>query len=301
MENSFKSVIEASKSILILLPTKPFFDQVAAGLGLYLTLRQSKDVQIFSPTPMTVEFNRLIGVNKITTEIGNKNLIIRFTDYKANDIERVSYDIEDGQFRLTVIPRQRVLPPTKDQIELAYSGVSSDTVIMVGGANESHFPAITTKELTGANIVHIGTKDLTLSSNKTYISFSRPASSVSEVVASLIKESELSLDEDTSTNLLMGIDFGSNNLSDASVTADTFSMVAELMRAGGKRASFAPVAKRDDYPVGAIPGVIPNATPMKQSVSSYPQKPPEEELEEEKEEAPSDWLQPKIYKGTSVS
>ena len=117
MENSFKSVIDASKSILILLPTKPYFDQVAGGLGLYLSLRQSKDVLVFSPTPMTVEFNRLIGVNKVTAEMGNKNLIIRFTDYKANDIERVSYDIEDGQFRLTVIPRQRITPPTKDRIE----------------------------------------------------------------------------------------------------------------------------------------------------------------------------------------
>src|SRR3990170_2413379 len=138
MEHSFKNIIDKSKSILILLPTKPFFDQVAAGLSLFLSLREPKQVQICCPSPMTVEFNRLVGVNRISQELGNKNLVIRFADYKASDIERVSYDIENAQFRLTVIPKQKVSPPTKEQVELSYSGISADTVIIIGGANESH-------------------------------------------------------------------------------------------------------------------------------------------------------------------
>ena len=146
MENSFKSVISQSKSILILLPTKPYFDQVAASLSLYLALKEEKEVSVYSPSPITVEFNRLIGVNRITSELGNKNLVIRFTDYKATDIERVSYDIENSQFRLTVIPKLRITPPTKEQIELSYSGVSAETVIVIGGANETHFPALATKD-----------------------------------------------------------------------------------------------------------------------------------------------------------
>lgn len=174
MENSFKSVISKSKSILVLLPTKPYFDQVAAALSIYLVLRNEKDISVYSPAPMTVEFNRLIGVNKISEEMGNKNLVIRFTDYKASDIERVSYDIENSQFRLTVIPKQKITPPTKDQIELTYSGLSSDTVIIVGGANETHFPALSNKDLSSANIVHIGTRDITLASNKSYVSFRDP-------------------------------------------------------------------------------------------------------------------------------
>lgn len=314
MENSFKSIIDQSKSILILLPTKPFFDQVAAGLGLYLSLRQNKEVQIFSPTPMTVEFNRIIGINKVTQELGNKNLIIRFTDYKADDIERVSYDIEDGQFRLTVIPRQRIIPPTKDQVQLSYSGISADTIIMIGGANESHFPAISYKELTNANIVHIGIKDLTLSSNKTYISFSRPASSVSEIVADLIKESTLNIDEDVSTNLLMGIENASDNLSDSSVTAETFSIISSLMKSGGKRTMLQSLAKKEDFPHGSIPGQFPDQRSFNQSLiqnQNQTQQPLQQQknqqvklddLEEiEEEEAPKDWLQPKIYKGTSIS
>lgn len=320
MENSFGSVIDQSKSILILIPTKPYFDQVAAGMALYLALRQTKDVQVFSPTPTTVEFNRIIGVNKITQDMGNKNLIIRFADYKADDIERVSYDIENSQFRLTVIPRQRISPPSKDQIELSYSGISADTIIMVGGVNESHFPAISQKELTGANIVHVGTKDLTLSSNKTYLSFSRPASSVSEVVAALIKESGLVADGDIATNLLMGIESATANLSDTNVTAETFMTVSDLLRSGGKRTMSQPMAKKEEFPLGAIPGQVPgmqsysqpmmqNQPRLQQPLNQYPQynqtkaQESQDDISQDNEvqDAPKDWLQPKIFKGTSVS
>src|SRR4030042_747998 len=318
MENSFKSVINQSKSILILLPTKPYFDQVAAGMALYLALRQGKDVQIFSPTPTTVEFNRIIGVNKITQELGNKNLIIRFIDYKADDIERVSYDIENSQFRLTVIPRQHITPPVKEQVELSYSGISADTIIMVGGVNESHFPVISNRELTNANIVHVGTKDLTLSSNKVYLSFSRPVSSVSEVVAGLIKESDMVIDEDIATNLLMGMENASSSFNDSSVTAETFLIISDLMKSGGKRTVSQPIARREEFPKGEIPGqfskpqvfnqpLIQDQARMQQSLQQFSQQEEVQQVQDkfsqdnEGEEAPKDWLQPKIYKGTSIS
>jgi hypothetical protein len=330
MENSFKSIVDKSKSILILLPTKPYFDQVASALSLYLSLRDKKDISVYTPSPMTVEFNRLIGVNKISGELGNKNLVIRFIDYKATDIERVSYDIENSQFKLTVIPKQKITPPTKDQIDLSYSGVSVDTVVIVGGANESHFPALFGKDLVGANIVHVGVRDISFSTSKNYISFSRPASSISEIAADLIKESGGVLDQDIATNLLTGIEESTNNFTDATVTADTFLIVSELMKAGGRRVSAQGIAQKRDFPEGAIPGVIPkpfidrrrnqgtNQTQFNRrnddrdrGKSFYPQAPKtqqpiqsipvEEKVTDDDKNAPNDWLKPKVFKGTSIS
>jgi hypothetical protein len=298
MENSFKSVIDQSKSILILLPTKPYFDQVAAGLSLYLALRNTKQVQVSSPSEMTVEFNRLIGVNKITSELGNKNLVIKFADYKASDIERVSYDIEDGQFRLSVIPKQNIEPPDRSQVNLLYSGVSADTVILVGGASENHFPAISTKELTGAKLVHIGTRDISLSSKNPYISFSRPAASVSEVVYSLIKESGLKVDEDMATNLLMGIEEATSNFTNPEVKAETFMSVSELMQAGGKRSAAPKV--QESYPAGSIPGQKLTVQNPNQAGNQSTQENPQQK-NPATDETPKEWLQPKVYKGTSIS
>lgn len=305
MESSFSNIINQAKSILILLPTDPLLDDVASGLALFLALSDKTQVQIYSPKPMTVEFNWLVGVNKITSELGNKNLIIRFVDYKATDIERVNYDIEDGQFKLSVIPKQGILPPKKEQVELTYSGISADFVIVIGGLSESQFPALSSKDLASANVVHIGTKDISFSSIKSYISFSRPASSVSEIVAGLIKESGLSLNEDIATNLLMGIEEATSNFADASVTADTFEVASMLMRAGGKRSTgraFAP----EGFPQGSIPGIPAKAFVSQSKAQASPRlkvqpRPQEQNQEEKQEEAPSDWLRPKIYKGTSIS
>jgi hypothetical protein len=282
MENSFSSLIESASSFLILLPSKPDLDQVAAGLALYLALKERKEATISCPTEMLVEFNRLVGVNKITSELGNKNLTIKFTDYPAENVERVSADIENGKFYLTVIPKPSLSSPKKEQVELSYSGVASDTVILIGGANESHFPVLTSADLVGAKIIHIGTRTLVNSSEKNILSFARPASSVSEIIANLIEQSGLSLDPDIATNLLSGIEEGSSKFTTDSVTAETFDIFAKLLRAGGRRIPKERII-RESFPQGAIPGGIKFEKP------------------EKKEGTPKDWLEPKIYKGTSVS
>ncbi|OGM09854.1 hypothetical protein A2W13_01575 [Candidatus Woesebacteria bacterium RBG_16_36_11] len=282
MDNSFSSIIESANSILILLPTRPYFDQVAAGLSLYLALRNKKNVTISCPSQMLVEFNRLVGVNKITTELGNKNLVIKFSDYKATGIERVSYDIENGEFKLSVIPKPGNNPPTKEQVALSFSGVSADTIILIGGINDTHFPSLSSKELVGAKLVHLGIKALIAPAGMEVLSFARPAASVAELVYYLVKESSFEIDPDIATNLLLGIEAGTNNYSSSFVSADTFQMASDLMRLGGKRHSQG--VKRQDYPEGAIPGELP----------------PTQEGGETKE-PPKDWLAPKIYKGTSVS
>lgn len=273
-ENSFSSLINSATSILILLPSKPYFDQVAAGLALYLALKDKKETSISSSTPMIVEFNRLVGVDKITQELGSKNLTIKFSDYQANDIERVSYDIENGEFKLTVIPKPGFPSPKKEQVAINYSGVSADTVILIGGGNESHFPQLASKDLLGAKLVHIGTRALPISGREV-ISLARPASSASELVATLIKESGLALDSDIATNLLMGIEEATKSFQSPETTAETFETVAGLIKAGGQRVGKTPVQEN------------PVAVAVKE-----PEMP---------KEAPKDWLEPKVYKGTSIS
>ena len=83
MDKSLKSLIDPANSVLILLPTKPYFDQVAAGLGLFLALKDEKEVNISCPSEMLVELNRLIGINQVSKDLGNKNLVISFSDYQS--------------------------------------------------------------------------------------------------------------------------------------------------------------------------------------------------------------------------
>jgi hypothetical protein len=292
MDTTFPSLITSANSILILLADKPSFDQVAAALSLFLSLRGIKDVVVSSPKPMTVEFNRLIGVDKITQELGNKNLTIKFKDYLAENIERVSADVEGSEFKLTVIPKAGLTSPQKEQVELSSSGVASDLVILVGGNNDTDFSSLDREDLNGAKIVHVGIKQLLASPNKEIMSFTLPVSSLSELVAILIKEGNLTLDGDNATNLIAGIEEESANFTKEGVSADTFEVFAHLLRSGGIRTQKGGAKK--EYPVGSIPGQDIRAE-KKENVLKVNQ------VEETPEPAPKDWFEPKIYKGTSVS
>jgi hypothetical protein len=280
INSSINSIIDSANSIVILLPTRPYFDQVAAGLSLYLSIKNRKPVTISCPSEMIVEFNRLVGVDKIKKELGSKDLTIKFPNYPADNIERVSADVEDDHFFLRVIPKAGFESPKENQIDITYSGVSGDTIIMVGGANETHFPSLSTGEIDEARLVHIGTKELSISSEREILSFARPAASSSEIVASLIKESGLEIDADISSNLLMGIEDGSNNFESKYVTAETFEMAAFLMRQGGKRSQEDEINK-ESFPPGSIPGEFDRTKSGK--------------------DTPKDWMEPKIFKGDTLS
>jgi len=305
MENSLLSLVDSAASVLVVLPTKPYFDQVAAGLSLYLSIHDRKEVSIFCPSPMTVGFNRLIGVNKISAELGNKNLEIKFTGYDATNIDKVSYDIDNGEFKLTVVPKTGLTAPQKEQVGVSYSGVSADLVILIGGANDSHFPILLSDELSKAKVAHVGTR--VLDSKREIMSYAAPGATTSELVANLIKENGLTLDADTATNLVMGIEDGSMNFTSSEVRPETFETFAYLLRSGGQRVPKVKLSPMS-FPPGAIPARPFGTPPVQQPVTPISQieTQPEAVVPESDEESPdanppSDWLQPKIYKGTSVS
>lgn len=304
MENSFASLITAASEILILLPSKPFMDQVAGGLSLYLSLAGSgKNVSISCPAAMIAEYSRLIGVDKITTDLGNKNLMLKFVNYEATNVDKVSYDIENGQFKLTIAPKTGFKAPTKEQIETTYSGGSSDFVILIGGANDSHFPALSKEEFKKSKLIHIGTRLLEIVNNDLQVlSFAKPASSTSELVASLLKESGFIIDADIASNLLAGIEEQSKNFQSSEVTATTFEIFAELLKLGGKRMQ--KVFPARNFPQGAIPTrPFTSPTPVQNESPVFQDKvmTMEEAEQEIQQDIPPSWSEPKIFTGTTVS
>ncbi|MBP7118551.1 hypothetical protein KBA63_00525 [Candidatus Woesebacteria bacterium] len=269
MKPSLITALTDSKSLLVLLPKNPYFDQVAAATSLYLGLSSKYEVTMVSPVPMVVEYNRLVGVEKISTEIGNKNLVIKVS---AATVERVFYETDGVDLMLTMVPKQGAIAPKPEDLRYSMSGVAADTVILLGGANESHFPALAMKDLSQAKLIHIGRESVTIP-GRDVLSLATSASTISEVVARLFEEAAIEVDGDCATNLLMGITEGSRNFVGPDVTAHTFRVMANLLDRGGKRM---PARVAPQNQMAQTPGM------------AQPQ-------------APKSWLEPKIYKGTTVS
>lgn len=272
MKPTLTSALAESKSVVVMLPKNPYFDQVAAALSLFLALKD-KNATIMCDTPMTVEFNRLVGVNKIGSNVGNKNLIVRIVGYPAQNVERVNYDIDGNDLFLTVFPLPGMQPPAKDSVQVSYAGVSADTVIVIGGANETHFPFLSQKDFLQMKVIHIGVNDINLGGRQV-LSLAKAASSLSEVVAGYLLEMEGAVNADIATNLFSGLTEGTRSFTNSTVTADTFKIAAELLKLGARREQPRPAQPaRPAAPVQNTPD--PNV--------------------------PRSWVEPKIYKGTSAS
>lgn len=269
---------------MILLPQEPTYDEVASALSLYLALSPSQQVSVACPTPMRVEFNRLVGVDKVVAEPGNKNMVIKLMDYDAQSIDKISYDINpDGHMELTITPKAELEAPQKDQVIVAYRGVSSDMVVLVGGEQLQDFPDMANTDLAAAQVVHVGIHEVT--GIKNVVSFAQAGTAVSEVVALLLSEEENLIDADIATNLLSGMN-ASESFANQAVRAETFTIAATLMKKGGK---YLPQDKitRERFPMGSIPGEAP------QFQGNFPKPNPFK--------APKAWMEnPKILKGTSV-
>lgn len=260
----FKEILPGIKSVLVILPQNPSFDAVSAGLSLFIALRKKNIVATtVCPSEMTVEFNRLVGVNKVHQDLGNKNLVITFSNYPVENVERVGWDADNGKFSLTVVPKPGSKPPRKEEMSLNYSGVAADLIVAVG----ANYPDDLGRFAQNKEILE--QESLALLANRPLSGWPNAIelidtndSSLSEVAYDVITQSDLQLDEDLATNLFLGIEAGTSNFTKRTATADTFDKVAKLLRAGAQRSSSAGQGEE--------------------------QKPPQ------------DWLKPKVYKGSTL-
>lgn len=262
--NEVGNLLNAAKEVLILTHQSPNQDNLGASLALFLSLSASgKKGTVACPTPLTVEFSNLIGIDKVSQTLTSKNFIISL-DYVEGMIEKVSYNIADDKFNLVVEPRPGAPPFSPEKVHYSYSEGDFDLIFVLDSTNLEQLGKFYQDEkdlyskMTTINIDYHPNN-----SQFAKINLVDPeASSTSEIVTFLLQKLGLSLMEDVATNLLAGITFATNNFSSPNVGAGTFEAAAVCLRAGGKRL-----------------GIV--------------------KKEGGEAEAPADWLQPKIFKSSS--
>ncbi len=248
----FKQILGSVKSAIIILPEKATTDMVAAGLSLALSLKKKGlSAVVSSPVSMTVEFNRLVGVDQIREDLGDKNLVISFADYPSDGIERVAYNIENGEFVLTIVPKPGQTAPKSDQIITKYSGISSDLVIVIG----ANYPedlgrfAENKEMLEQENLAIVSNKPLSGWPSSIEL-IDSSAASITDVVYDILEQSNLPVDEDIATNLFIGLEEETRNFTSKNVNALTFTRAASLLSNGARRIPVMPSMPTFGQPVG---------------------------------------------------
>jgi len=284
---ALKTKIGEAQSTLLVIPENPSQDIVAASLAFYLSLSQSGKVcSIVSSTSPVVRDSHLVGLDKISTDVGGENLVITL-NVPENAIDKVTSNTEGGHLNLIVNPAKGAPSITEKDIKFSYSGASADLVIILGAADLKDVGVLAEKEqglFDVAKLVNISNQVGTFGS----VNITDPSSSNSELITALLKELALPLDVDIASNLMRGIEEATDGLSSPNMTADTFEALAVLYRTGARRS-----APLKSSPTATIVNDVPIVDHGESVVT------PKTEPSITAEQPQPDWLQPKIFKGSA--
>jgi hypothetical protein len=260
---SLGGLLDSARSVAILLPRNPSIDGAAAALALKLSLEQSgKTVFIAAPDPVTVEFNRLVGVNTITQDFGKRDLVISFPG-QTEMVDKVSYNVDRGELQLVVTPKAGTPGLDPSKLKFIAGGQQADLLILIGTDNLQDLGQI--YDEAKENLTSIPMYPIT-------------GNHLSHQVLQIMKSLKLPLNGDIASNLLSGLEHSTSMYQTPDVTPEIFETAALLMRQGARR--------NDVYsPSEVVPGSIPTSDDSQQ-VAPQPQE---------------DWYEPKVYRGTNLS
>lgn len=256
-----------SNRIAILLPPTPSFDSVASALALKLSLELSgKQVTVHCQSPMTVDLNRLVGINTIGGNLGNRNLVITFPG-QTDLVDKVSYNMDTGELQLVVVPKPDcVIDPSK--LKIVSGAVVSDLNILMGITDLAELTG--TESLVNQKLVYFNA------------SLDLNASCLCEITAELIKSQDLSINSDIATNLMQGLTKVTNGFTSNKVSKNTFDTASWLMDKGSRHQD---EISASSFPAGSIPTELPSNQLTNNQVTT----------------PDPDWYEPKIYRGTTTT
>lgn len=283
---AIKALFDQGGTFTIFLPTTPSYDAVASALSLKLSLESAgKRVTVISFDPMTVEFNRLVGVDTINNSVGGNNLVISFHD-QSELVDTVSYDLDKGELRLVINTKPNA-PAQIDHRRLKFiPGTPKADIVITIGVNH---PSELKEPLPSSKVVAI-THSAPVTSFATHHLSHPESSSLSELITQLIDTLGFQLHEDVATNLYLGLSVATDNFQSGQVSQATFETAALLLRRGARRDR---AISATDFPQGSIPQAVPQ-----QPITGYgTDHKQEDEPEVTTDAKPADWYEPKIYRG----
>lgn len=296
---STKKLLEASASVIVVLPPDPNADMVSAGLSLQLSLKASgKKTQIGCGTVVQVD-PKIKGAREISDSIGARNLVISF-DYHEDDLEKVDYDVHsDGKFYLMVKPKEGAPVPDVSNVKYSYSGAEADLVVTLGINSLEELGKIYADEksfLDGAKILslNITPRPATFTQNLLHLNFT----SFSELVSVLMEKAAIKPTQEAANNLLVYIHEETKGLTSPRMTADTFSGIAYLMRNGARLPNQQAYVSRLSQPSFFEAPIAPTPPDF-----SGPETASEEVIplpSEENGPVPQDWTKPKIFRASDA-
>ena len=312
--SKIKESIEKYTNVGIAVSANPSMDQMASALALSLSLQAiGKNVSVATPNNPLVEVSSLVGIDQVKTTLGTEagDLIVSFP-YKEGEIEKVSYTRDDKYLNIVVKAGELGLNFDEKDIRYTRGGGSIELLFVIGTPRVSDLGALYDPAgLKDTVVINIDNS----ADNQGYgdvIMVSPQFSSLSEAIANLLLTLNLKIDIDIAQNLITGISNATENFQSPSTSSLAFEMAGILLRSGATR----PVMQKSTTNIQQR-ARISRVQPQPSTDSFIKQQEERVRMEEvEKKEGPKiqppfqtsqsdlnnppeDWLEPKIYKGST--
>lgn len=328
--------LQRSKTVAIAVGKNPTIDDMGAALALYLSLQTiGKQATIVSGSEPIVELSNLVGIDKVKTryEAGGADLIVSFP-YREGEIEKVSYTIDNGFLNIVVKAGEQGLTFTEQDVKYTHGSGQLDLLFVIGTSRLADIHHVFTADaLKDVTVINIDNKP----DNQGYgdiVMVSTQVSSISEQMTQILSELKMPVDADIAQNLLDGITFATENFQSSQTSYLAFEMASMLLRQGAIRSRSEQAARtRQDFIPNPIaqPQQIQRQHQSQQSnqdrngrqqfdqrrtqqphhvqqtqlpvqsqpLQNQPQTQQQNEAVDDLNNPPTDWLTPKVYKGSS--
>lgn len=259
--SSLPILYQQAQKILVILGPEASFDQQLAATSLHQALLAKIEQNIQSAQPNSAEGEErdatflcpteinnptIPGLDLLKNKMGEDKLVITF-NYQEEAVGNVSYHIDEkaSKFHLTISPQKGFAPLDKNSVEYDYVGNQADLIFLIGVSELDELEHLyygyeTTFEQ--ADVVSLNKTEFELAAVNIDAG---QYSSFCEAVWTVFTTLGLELDADLATNLLAGIQYETNNFTALTTTAETFELVAELLRAGARRKNKGFVKEKD--------------------------------------------------------
>lgn len=263
--NTLTGYIQSSQNVVVLFKADATNDELATAVALAESLRgQGREVTIASPrTPSQEVVTQFPGLDQVTTELGNQNLVVGF-DYNDQAVDKVSYHMSEdsAKFFLTIKPKKGAQPLDASSVEFSYTGFETDLLVLVGITNLEQLEQL----YYGYEDVYKNTATVVLSASPTSVGHlvltSVGSSSLSELTAEVLHLMNMDISSSAATQLLAAMEQETEGLQSLRATASTFETVARLLRLGARRTRVAAQPKPQKETV-----VQPVVTAVREEVS----------------------------------
>ncbi len=228
--------VKDSQHILLAISKRPSGDQVGSLLALARGLENlGKNVFLVAGSRVPDNYNFLLKGNEINQGLeGSKDFILELDSQNAQP-ENLGYKMEEGKLKITITPSKGNFKP--DDVSYSYGDYQFDLIITLGVSELKQLGKIYRDNpdiFYKTSLANIDQKKQNENFGKINW-LDKGASSLSEMMVSLLEALEISLDEDLATPLLAAIMSATDRFQASNTSSKSLTVAAQLTGAGGKR------------------------------------------------------------------